>query len=67
MPFHIGPWELGLVLAIVLIIFGVGRLPQVGGAVGKAIRAFRKGQSGDEDTADASEETPKSKKETDEE
>ncbi|MFQ5987346.1 MAG: twin-arginine translocase TatA/TatE family subunit [Dehalococcoidia bacterium] len=67
MPFHIGPWELGLILAIVLIIFGVGRLPQVGGAVGKAIRAFRQGQSGEEDTADASEETPKGKKTTDEE
>lgn len=67
MPFHIGPWELGLILAIVLIIFGVGRLPQVGGAVGKALRAFRKGQSGDEDTADVSEETAKAKKATDEE
>ena len=61
MPFHIGSWELGLILVIVLIIFGVSRLPQVGGAMGKALRAFRKGQSGDEDTADASEETPKGK------
>jgi len=67
MPFHIGPWELGLILVIVLIIFGVGRLPQVGGAMGKAIRAFRKGQSGDEDTGEAPEETPKGKKATDEE
>lgn len=44
---HIGPWEMGLVLAIILIIFGVGKLPQVGGSLGKGLRAFRKGQSGE--------------------
>jgi len=44
---HIGPWEMGLVLAIIMIIFGVGKLPQVGGALGKGLRAFRKGQSGE--------------------
>jgi sec-independent protein translocase protein TatA len=30
-----------IVLVIVVIIFGVGRLPEIGGAVGKAIREFR--------------------------
>lgn len=49
MPFHMGPWEIGLVLAVILIVFGVGKLPQVGGAVGKGLRAFRKGQRGEED------------------
>ncbi len=44
---HIGPWEIGLVLAIIMILFGVGKLPQVGGALGKGLRAFRKGQSGE--------------------
>jgi len=29
--------------------FGVGRLPQVGGALGKSIREFRKARSGEED------------------
>ena len=48
MPFRIGPWEIGLILVIILIIFGVGKLPQVGGALGKGLRAFRKGQSGEE-------------------
>jgi len=56
MPFHIGLWEIGLILVIILIIFGAGKLPQVGGAVGKGLRAFRKGQSG-EDTEDEVEET----------
>jgi sec-independent protein translocase protein TatA len=45
MPFRIGPTELIIVLVIVLIIFGVGRLPEIGGAMGKAIREFRKTQS----------------------
>ncbi|TET40396.1 MAG: twin-arginine translocase TatA/TatE family subunit [Dehalococcoidia bacterium] len=45
MPFHIGSWELGLILVIVLIIFGVGRLPQVGGAMGKGLREFRRATS----------------------
>ena len=49
MPFHIGPWEIGLILTIILIVFGVGKLPQVGGAMGKGLRAFRKGQHGEED------------------
>lgn len=38
----IGPTELIIVLAIVLIIFGVGKLPTIGGAMGKAVRGFRK-------------------------
>jgi len=51
MPFHIGPWEIGLLLLIILIIFGVGKLPQVGGAIGKGIREFRKAHKGDADDA----------------
>ncbi len=60
MPFHMGPWEIGLILAIILIVFGVGKLPQVGSAVGKAMRAFRKGQRGEED--DEGEEVTKLKR-----
>jgi len=44
-----GPWEIGLIVVIILIVFGVGKLPQVGGAIGKGLRAFRKGQSGEDD------------------
>ena len=35
-------WWLLLILVIVLIIFGPGKLPQIGGAIGGAIREFRK-------------------------
>jgi sec-independent protein translocase protein TatA len=61
MPFRIGPWEIALILVIILIVFGVGKLPQVGGAIGKGIRAFKKGQSGEEEEAEE-EEKPKPKR-----
>lgn len=35
-----------IILAVILIVFGVGKLPQVGGALGKGIREFRRGKSG---------------------
>ena len=44
MPFRFGPMELIIVLVVVLIIFGVGRLPEIGGAMGKAIKEFRSSQ-----------------------
>jgi len=59
---HIGPWEMGLVLAVIMIIFGVGKLPQVGGALGKGLRAFRKGQSGEYEEKEEEEEPPKPKR-----
>jgi sec-independent protein translocase protein TatA len=46
MPFNIGAPELIIGLVIVLIVFGVGRLPEIGGAMGKAIREFRGSVSG---------------------
>ena len=62
MPFRIGPWEIALVVIIILIVFGVGRLPQVGGAIGKGIRNFKKGQRGEDVEEDEEEEPPKSRK-----
>jgi len=59
MPFRIGPWEIALILVIILIVFGVGKLPQVGGALGKGLRAFKKGQRGEDD---GEEEEPRPKK-----
>ncbi len=50
MPHFVHPWELGIVLVIVVIIFGVGRLPEVGGAVGKAIREFKSSVTGGSDS-----------------
>ncbi len=39
----IGPTELIIILVIVVILFGPGRLANVGGELGKAIAEFRKG------------------------
>jgi len=39
---NFGPWELVLILVIVLIIVGPGKLPQVGQSLGKALQNFRK-------------------------
>jgi len=43
---NLGPPELIIVLVIVIIVFGVGKLPEVGGALGKAIREFRQSTQG---------------------
>jgi sec-independent protein translocase protein TatA len=43
MPIH--PLWFVALLVVVLIIFGPGRLPELGGAVGKAMREFRKATS----------------------
>ena len=42
MPFNIGPFELLLVLVLALLILGPGKLPEVGSALGRTIREFRK-------------------------
>tara|TARA_Y100001968_G_scaffold87075_1_gene78053 strand:- start:4482 stop:4649 length:168 start_codon:yes stop_codon:yes gene_type:complete len=50
MPFRMGPLELVIILAIVLILFGVGRIGKIGGELGKGIKAFRLGiQDNNED------------------
>ena len=61
MSFRPGPAELVIILVVVLIIFGAGKLPEVGGAIGKGIRAFKRGQEGMEDRADAEDEAGDSK------
>jgi len=43
MPFRLGVPELIIILVIVILIFGVGRISKVSGELGSAIRSFRKG------------------------
>jgi sec-independent protein translocase protein TatA len=62
MPRFVGGWEWIIILVIVVIIFGVGRLPEIGGALGKSIRDFKKGmQVGEEEEAEAEPAKAKSK------
>lgn len=55
---NIGPLELIIILAIALLIVGPGRLPEMGNAIGRTIREFRKASS---DISDATTVEPESK------
>jgi sec-independent protein translocase protein TatA len=46
MPGWIGPWELGIVLVIVLVIFGPKRLPGLGKQLGSGMREFKEAITG---------------------
>ncbi len=46
--FGLGFPELFVILVIALVIFGPGKLPQIGSGLGKAIRDFKKGVGGEE-------------------
>jgi len=46
--FGLGIQELLVILVIALVIFGPSKLPQIGSGLGKAIRDFKRGVSGDE-------------------
>lgn len=50
MPFNIGPFELLLILVLALLILGPGKLPEVGNALGRTIREFRKASTDVEDS-----------------
>ena len=59
---NLGGWELIIILVIVLLIFGVGRISKLGEELGKGIRAFREGvkegnEDEDDDTSDKPDET----------
>jgi len=48
MPIRFGPTELIIILLIVVLLFGVGRIGRIAGELGKGIREFRKGLSSGE-------------------
>jgi sec-independent protein translocase protein TatA len=41
MPFNVGPFELIIILLIVLAVFGAGRIAGIGRALGTSVREFR--------------------------
>ncbi|MRR16096.1 MAG: twin-arginine translocase TatA/TatE family subunit [Deltaproteobacteria bacterium] len=49
--FGIGVPELLIILVIILIIFGVGKLPEIGSALGKGIKNFKKSVSNENDSS----------------
>jgi sec-independent protein translocase protein TatA len=55
---NLGPLELGLILVIVLLIFGVGKLPEVFRSLGQGIREFREAASSPDEDDSKSSDTP---------
>jgi sec-independent protein translocase protein TatA len=53
----IGAPELLLILSIVILLFGVGRVAKIGGELGTAIREFRKGLQGDDSSTKPAQQT----------
>lgn len=49
---NLGPTELIIILVIVIIIFGAGKLPEIGGALGKGIKEFKSATKDIEETRD---------------
>ena len=47
--FGLGIWELMIILGIVVVIFGARRLPELGSGMGKAIKNFKAGVSGQDE------------------
>lgn len=43
MPSWIGPWEIAILVIVLLVVFGPKRLPELGSSLGKAITGFKKG------------------------
>jgi sec-independent protein translocase protein TatA len=59
MPFGIGFGEMVLIFAVLLLVFGAKRLPEIGGAMGKSIRDFKRSINGlDEDSVNRSIQNP---------
>ncbi len=49
---HLGPTELIIILVIVVVLFGVGRIGKIAGELGSGIRAFKKGLNPEEEKAE---------------
>jgi sec-independent protein translocase protein TatA len=56
---NFGPTELIIILVIVVLLFGVGRITKIAGEIGSGIKAFRKGLKEEDSEEEKSEEENK--------
>lgn len=57
----LGPTELIIILVIIIVLFGVGRISKIAGELGSGIRSFKEGLQGDDDKDAEAEETENTK------
>jgi sec-independent protein translocase protein TatA len=62
----LGPTELIIILVIIVIVFGVGRISKIGGELGSGIKAFKEGLGGDEEKEAEAEAEAETETETEE-
>jgi sec-independent protein translocase protein TatA len=62
MPFRIGGPELLIVLVLVVLLFGVGKISKLGGELGAGIKAFRENLKGDDEDKKEKDTSPEDEK-----
>ena len=63
----IGPWELLIILFVLILFFGARKLPEMGRALGVSMRGFKEGIAGDRDDDDEPRALPEAAPQVDEE
>jgi len=61
MPFRIGTPELIIILVIILLLFGVGRISKIAGELGSGVKAFKDGLNTDKDKEEGNEKESETK------
>ena len=61
MPVRFGVPELLIVLVIIILLFGIGRISRISGELGKGIRSFKQGLKGEDETEEEKKGKPEEK------
>ncbi len=58
---NLGGWEWIIILVIVILLFGIGRIGKIAGELGKGIRSFKQGLKGEDETEEENKGKPEEK------
>jgi sec-independent protein translocase protein TatA len=61
LAFSLGPWEIILILAVVMLLFGAKKLPELAKGMGKSMKEFKKAMNTEDDDSEGKPSTPASK------